>query len=101
MPRTKASHTSSSIVTGARNSLLVGCGGCIDATLGALDMSGQGGTWSLLVPQTKSGSTATNYQALFASKIVPTSGTTVDFGVATASAANSANWSAGVIEIRP
>ena len=98
---TKASHTSPSIVTGARNSLLVGCGGCIDATLGDLAMSGQGGAWRPLVPQTKSGAVSTSYQALFASKIVPVSGTTVDFGVATAGGGNSANWSAGVLEIRP
>lgn len=98
---TKASHTSPSIVTGARNSLLVACGGCIDLTVGALDLSGQGGAWRLAISPTQTGSGATGYRGMFGTKIVPVSGTTVDATVSTVGGGNSTNWSAGVIEIRP
>ena len=94
-------YTSPSISTGVRNSLLVGAGGAQDATLGALAIGGAGGAWNLLAAQTQSGTSAANYQALFASKIVQAAGTAVTMAVSTVSGSNSSNWAAGLVEIRP
>jgi hypothetical protein len=99
---TKNSHTSPAIVTTGANSLLVGAASCLDSTLGVINISGQGGTWALDTPQFASSNGSTSaYNALMASKLVAAAGTTVDYGIATASLANSTAWSAGLLEIKP
>jgi hypothetical protein len=95
------SYSSPPIVTGVRNSLVCGVGGCVDGTLGALAIAGQGSIPWHVDLGIFIAAAALNWNGIFGSKIVPNAGVTLDTNVYTVGGGVSLNWCAGLIELRP
>lgn len=104
----KNAHAATPITTGVKNSLVVVGGGCHGvSTSGSVILAAAptgapaaGGPYAIIASGV-SGISAIDWAGIFGWKLQPASGASCECRIASANGANSSNWGAGIIEIRP